>query len=145
MLRQSAVKNDSHEKPKRRWFQFSLRTLLIVVTVSAASLGWVGWKLEQGRRERAAIAWVEEMSGSVGFDFQEEKGWWKEWTGKWFGGSVRKVYLNDRPVSNLSPLARLKGLKWLDLTSTQASAEQVQKLQQALPDCGIHHSTRDEE
>jgi hypothetical protein len=40
-------------KRKRRWFQFSLRSLLIVVTVLAAVCGYVGWqaKIVNHRRE----------------------------------------------------------------------------------------------
>ena len=84
--------NETHNtKPRRRWLQFSLRTLLIVVTLSAVPLGWVGWKCEQGRRQRAVIAWVGEMGGSVTFEKVQEKSWWKEWTDKWFGRSVRWV------------------------------------------------------
>jgi hypothetical protein len=39
-------------KRKCRWFQFSLRTLLIAVTLSAVPLGYVGWeaKVVAGRR-----------------------------------------------------------------------------------------------
>ena len=33
------------QKPRRRWFRFRLRTLLIVlVTVLSVTLGWVGWE-----------------------------------------------------------------------------------------------------
>jgi uncharacterized membrane protein YidH (DUF202 family) len=31
-------------KHKRRWFQFSLRSLLIVVTLLAAAFAYVGWQ-----------------------------------------------------------------------------------------------------
>ena len=100
-------------RPKRRrWYQFSLRTLLIVVTLSAIPLGWVGWKLEQARRERAAIAWVEEMGGRVQFG--------GGWVDSWFGLGVSHVYLSN----------------------TQVSDEQVQKLRKALPNCRISHSIR---
>jgi hypothetical protein len=40
---------------RRRWFRFSLRTLLIVVTVSSIPLFWVSWRMGQVRKERASI------------------------------------------------------------------------------------------
>jgi len=154
-------------KPRRRWYQFSLRTLLIVVTLSAVPLGWVGWKLEQGRRQRAVVAWVQKWGGSVGFEEVEDKRWWNEWGDKWFGESVRWVslhntqvsdpsplaelkslellYLADTQVSDLSPLAELKNLTELYLNNTNVSNDQVEKLRQALPNCEIVHPSLDEE
>ena len=35
---------EANAKPKRRWFQFSLRTLLIVVTLVAGCL-WLGERI----------------------------------------------------------------------------------------------------
>jgi len=114
--------NETHNtKPRRRWYQFSLRTLLIVVTLSAVPLGWVGWKVEQGRRQRAVIAWVEKMVGVVGFEDAEEKSWWNEWENNWFGERVRWVNLGDSQVSDISPLAKLKNLKDLSLGRTRVS------------------------
>ena len=37
---------DQPKKPRRRWFQFSLRTLLIVVTLAAGLL--VAWRAYDG-------------------------------------------------------------------------------------------------
>ena len=85
-------------KPRRRWFRFSMRTLLIVVTVLSVPLGWIGWRLGQERREQATIAWVEEMGGYV-------------YGQSWFSGRVRQVYLKDTQVSDLSPLVELKNLE----------------------------------
>jgi autotransporter translocation and assembly factor TamB len=42
-------------KPKRRWFQFSLWTLMIVVTLLAVPLGYVGWQAKIVR-ERNTLA-----------------------------------------------------------------------------------------
>ncbi len=41
-------------KPLHRRFQFRLKTLLILVAVLAAGLGWFKWKVERERNERAA-------------------------------------------------------------------------------------------
>jgi len=168
-------------EPRRRWYQFSLRTLLIVVTLSAVPLGWFAWKVEQGRRQRAAIAWVDKMGGDSISGGIEGESWWKEWEHKWFSRSVRWVILDNAIVSDLSPLtelknletlwlrgaqvsdltplAELKSLRFLDLSGaqvrdlsplwelksleelvlydTQVGDEQMQELQQALPNCRI--------
>ena len=120
-------------KPRRRWLQFSLRTLLIVVTVLSVPLGWVGWRLGQVRREQATITWIEEMGGRVYYQSNykpDDRSWWEESTDKWFGERVRLVgfhysyshrYFRYRQVSDLSPLVELKNLTYLDLGNTQVS------------------------
>ncbi len=105
-------------KPRRRWLRFSLRTLLIVVTVLSVPLGWIGWRLGQ---ERATITLIEEMGGSVSFNSIAKRGWWEESTDKWFGKRVRWVDLRNTQVSELSPLAELKSLEHLWLHNTQVS------------------------
>ena len=52
--------------------------------------------------------------------------------------------INNTQVSDLSSLAELKNLLQLDLRNTLVSDEQLQRLQQALPNCDISHSFRDE-
>jgi len=46
---------------KRRWFRFSVRTLLVLVGLVALLLGWIGFELNWIRERRAAIE-----SGEVG-------------------------------------------------------------------------------
>ena len=45
-------------KARRRWLQFSLRGLLLLMAVLAVSLGWTMHKV---RRQRLAIGALEEM------------------------------------------------------------------------------------
>ncbi len=46
--------NEPQPKRRRRWYQFSLRTLMLFMVVCAIPSAWVGWKLEATRRERVA-------------------------------------------------------------------------------------------
>lgn len=61
-------------KPKRRWFQLSLRTLLLLVLLASTVPGWVGVEWAQRKKEKLAIRWVEEMGGNVRFDLQTWRG-----------------------------------------------------------------------
>ena len=41
-------------KHKRRWYQFSLRTLLIFTVICAIGCAWLAHKIERKRKEREA-------------------------------------------------------------------------------------------
>ncbi len=54
-------------KRQRRWFQFSLRSLLIAFALCAA---WLAWHANRAHRQRAAVNAVIELGGSVSYDYQ---------------------------------------------------------------------------
>ena len=54
-------------KPKRRWLQFSLRALLLFVTVCAVCLGW---HMLRVKRQTEAVLTVEELGGLVRYDYE---------------------------------------------------------------------------
>ena len=54
-------------KPKRRWYQFSLRTLLIVLGLSLP-LSWLGLKLRQAREHQETVNAILEAGGYVGYE-----------------------------------------------------------------------------
>ena len=58
------------KKPRRRWYQFSLRTLLIVVTLAGCGLGWLGPKAYQARRQQAVVAAIRQLGGKVAYDYE---------------------------------------------------------------------------
>ncbi|MCE9547087.1 MAG: hypothetical protein K8T25_16555 [Planctomycetia bacterium] len=60
-------------KPKRRWYQYRLRTLLIVTTIIAIALGWWSYR---ARQQREAVAILKGGDGVVRHDFH------LPWTGK---------------------------------------------------------------
>src|SRR5690349_19031409 len=43
------------QKPKRRWYQFSLRTLFVLVGLVSILMAWVGYSLNWIRQRRALI------------------------------------------------------------------------------------------
>jgi hypothetical protein len=47
--------NADAPKRKRRWFQFSLRTLLVGVTLLAAACGYVGWQAKIVRQRQTML------------------------------------------------------------------------------------------
>jgi internalin A len=54
----------------RRWFRFSLRTLLIAAVLFSVALGWVGNVLIRVRHQRQIVAYIEARGGRVMYDYQ---------------------------------------------------------------------------
>jgi hypothetical protein len=59
--------------PKRRWLQFNLRTLLIVVTLTALSLGW--WQHRSHCLERAKVHDWEALACLIQGTIEVDSGW----------------------------------------------------------------------
>jgi hypothetical protein len=55
-------------KRKRRWFQFSLRTLMIFTLFLAIGCGLMARRVEQKRNEREAVDAIVKLGGHVHYD-----------------------------------------------------------------------------
>jgi hypothetical protein len=53
--------------PRRRWFQYSLRSFLVFMTAFAV---WLGILAERARQQREAVKAIEALGGKVTYDFQ---------------------------------------------------------------------------
>ena len=63
------------QRPKsgpRRFLQFSLRTLLVVVLLVSIGMSWLAVKLERARRQKEAVRTIEKAAGWVVYDYQSE-------------------------------------------------------------------------
>jgi hypothetical protein len=122
-------------KRKRRWFQFSLRSLLIFTMVCAVAGGWLGTRMEQKRKEREAVEAIVQLKGRAFYDYQREPpgpidalgwrengvepvgpDWLRKLLGENFFSEVDAVFFDDAPVTDAG-LVNLKALTHLhDLT-----------------------------
>jgi hypothetical protein len=58
---------------RRRWYQFSLRTLAIAVVVISVALGLFAVRLQRARKQAAAVARIQKAGGSVNHDFEVKR------------------------------------------------------------------------
>jgi len=49
------------DKPKRRWYQYSLRSMLVLTTLVAIACSWYAYEMNEAAKRRAAI----ELAGCV--------------------------------------------------------------------------------
>jgi len=121
--------------PRKRLFRFSLRTMLVVVTVLCVLLGW---KVYQVNKQKRVVAWVWDMGGAVVYDYEDYKfdeecvwvgtgpglpgpDWLCELVGVDYFATILMVGLSNTQVSDLSPLENLTNLEQLFLLNTPIS------------------------
>jgi hypothetical protein len=84
---------------RRRWYQFGLRTMFVVVTVFAVWLGWElkfvrerdksrRWIVENGGDISSIIAMTVDGSANVHFESPANLPFWRRWMGDELIGSI---------------------------------------------------------
>ena len=110
--------NEPKPKRRRRWYQFSLRSLMLFMVVCAVGFDWLGKRLDETRREQAVVAKIQKVGGFV--VYHEMKG--PDWLTRHFR-KVQTVNLADTRVTDaeMGHLAELTGLEALDLQLTRVT------------------------
>lgn len=117
-------------KPKRRWFRFSLRTLLIVVVLLSLPLGWFAMKMARAERQRRAVEAIERVGGWIQYDCcVDESGKPQPSVSTWLTGLVGvhsfvhvvtvSMYESEPPDVVFEHLTGLTELEWLNLPNAQ--------------------------
>jgi hypothetical protein len=105
---------------KRRWFRFSLRTLLAAFTVVAILFGWVAWRLERARHDQQVLADLSPFS-SVSYNMpMSSPGRLKTmWVMEHFSrvDGVEFVFVPHMPQEKLKHLIGLPRLEKLKIKS----------------------------
>ena len=134
-------------KPRRRrWYTFSLRSLLIFTVIAGFGFGWLGLKVKEARDQRLAVEAIEKLEGAVFYDYQyDEQGIWisdaeppaPRWLRQLLGDdlfcSVLSVVIEDQQFTDtgLIDVAGLTNLEDLNLSGTQVTDAGLAHLQRA--------------
>ena len=123
---------ETKPKHKRRWFRFSLKTFVVLLTVFCV---WLGLMVHRVNKQKEAVQWVKGHGGQVLYDFQSDHhitlldladdtappvpDWLRELIGIDYFTDVVFVDLNDTKVEDIEPLRDLSQLQVLSLDRTQ--------------------------
>lgn len=82
-----------HEPARRprRWFQYSLRTLFILVLLASLPMSWLAVRLDRARRQRAAVEAMQASGGTVSYATYYGPGAWSEVFGHDFSQDVDRI------------------------------------------------------
>jgi hypothetical protein len=131
------IKTDPPRR-KRRWLQFSLRSLLIFTLICAVGSAWVAHRMEQKRKEREIVAAIIKSGGEVYYDYQVDPSgiphggaerisptgphWSRQLFGENFFSDVKSVRFKggDTEFENIKELTQLQTLDLSQSTVTDA-------------------------
>ena len=57
-------------KPKLRWFQYSLRSLLIFATLFAVACSWFTVKMQQAKKQKECVEAITKAGGEVVYEYE---------------------------------------------------------------------------
>jgi Leucine-rich repeat (LRR) protein len=115
-------------KHKRRWFQFSLRSVMVFTMVCAIPCAWLNRKIDRKRKEWEAVEAIVKLGGQAHYDYQRftdgkppGPAWLRNLLGENFFSEVDVVNLLDARGLPLDRLDELTQLREVDLRRTRTT------------------------
>lgn len=112
-------------RPERRWYQFSLRALLLVMLVVCFGLAPVAYEQQKAIRQQAAVAAIQKLGGRVEYDpsLPSRSAWQRILLGDDSYGNATGLDLSQTRVTDaeLAHIRELPRLRWLAVSETKAT------------------------
>lgn len=139
---QPAEPSSAPRRPRLRWYQFSLRGLLIFMLLASVGLSWFGVKYRRAERQRKFVEAIRKAGGLVYYQHELDcRGrqhsypppgpvWLRQIVGDDFLASIRRVTFTDHDLSAeaLAFLATWDGCEELcAYCVTDAGLERIRK------------------
>lgn len=115
------------EKPRRRWYQYSLRTLFLLTLIVSLFMSWHAVKLKQAMIQKKAVEAILAADGTVEYDFQFDEqgivikgaqghgpGWLRDLLGPDYFDTV--VHVDVASAKGMEAVNRLPRLRSLTIT-----------------------------
>lgn len=148
----------SFEKHHRRWYQYSVRTLLALMVALNISMSWFAARMQRANRQRAAVDSLYKTAGSVEYDKAElsQPRWVRHLLGDDFFRTVVVVHddhmeFTDAGLEQIKGMTGLRELWLIGSSITDAGLEHVEGLTQLqvlrlgftqITDGGLRHLER---
>ena len=134
-------------RPKRRWYQFHLYHLLVLMAAVAIGCSWFVCRAANAKRQREAVEAIQQLGGHVAYDYEYDANdcyipnarpsapaWFCSLVGRDFVADVVTVCFGFRATDDdLENLRGFTKVKMLRLEDTRITDEGINKLQRIAP------------
>jgi Leucine-rich repeat (LRR) protein len=127
------------DKPKRRWYQFSLASLIVVMGLASIAMAWVAYERNEVRKRKVCLAAIQKCGGFLEFrQSQPLRPAWlmaligEEWFSEYEVETVifmdQEGTVTDADLAHLADLTNLEGLYLNNTKITDAGLVHVGRL-----------------